>query len=279
MEKTRSSLENPRADLRVQSPEQSSVLKYPRHRIKDSLFTILRADFRAIFQWDPVARNWLEVLLCYPGFHALCFHRVAHQLYRAQIPLIPRLISQLSRWLTGVEIHPGATIGKGMVIDHGMGIVIGETAIIGDYGLLYQGVTLGGTGKDKGKRHPTLGNHVIVGAGAKVLGNIDIGDHARVGAGSVVLRDVPGYSTVVGVPGRIVRRDGSYTEDLDEQDKRDLEAEVIGLLFERVKELEKQINHLKESKVLPHPGENMDGEDAIANSDYLIQNFLDGAGI
>lgn len=279
MEKARSSLEKPRDDWRIQSSEHNSGLKIPRHRVINSLFIVLQADFRAIFQRDPVARNWLEVLVCYPGFHALCFHRIAHQLHRAQIPLIPRLISQLSRWLTGVEIHPGATIGKGMVIDHGMGIVIGETAIIGDYGLLYQGVTLGGTGKDQGKRHPTLGNHVIVGAGAKVLGNIDIGDHVRVGAGSVVLRHVPDYSTVVGVPGRIVRREGSYTEDLDEQDKRDLEAEVIGLLFERVKELEAQISHLQRSTAPSNRKETPDAEDAIANSNHLIQNFLDGAGI
>ncbi|MEP0889381.1 serine O-acetyltransferase [Leptolyngbya sp. NM2-A1] len=230
-----------------------------------------------MFQRDPVARNWLEVLLCYPGFHALCFHRIAHKLHRAHIPLVPRLISQLSRWLTGVEIHPGATIGKGMVIDHGMGIVIGETAIIGDYGLIYQGATLGGTGKERGKRHPTLGNHVVVGAGAKVLGNIDIGSHVRIGAGSVVLRDTPDYSTVVGVPGRIVRHSGLHTEDSDYPYKRDLEAEVIGLLFERVKQLEKQINQLQQSTAMTD--QVLDGKGAIANSDHLIQDFLDGAGI
>jgi serine O-acetyltransferase len=152
---------------------------------------MLLTDLRTIYERDPAARNWLEVLFCYPGLQALMFHRLAHWLYKRDIPFIPRLISHISRFLTGIEIHPGAKIGKGVFIDHGMGVVIGETAVVGDYALIYQGVTLGGTGKETGKRHPTLGNNVVVGAGAKVLGNIRIGDNVRIGAGSVVLRDVP----------------------------------------------------------------------------------------
>ncbi|WP_310412632.1 serine O-acetyltransferase, partial [Chamaesiphon sp. OTE_8_metabat_110] len=146
----------------------------------------LIADFRIIFDRDPAARNWVEVLFCYPGLQALSLHRFAHWLYLMGVPFIPRFISHLARFFTGIEIHPGATIGKGVFIDHGMGVVIGETAIIGDYALIYQGVTLGGTGKEIGKRHPTLGENVIVGAGAKVLGNLQIGSNVRIGAGSVV---------------------------------------------------------------------------------------------
>ncbi|NEP38729.1 MAG: serine O-acetyltransferase, partial [Okeania sp. SIO2H7] len=144
-----------------------------------------------IFERDPAARNWVEVLCCYPGLHALVLHRLAHWLELQNISLIPRLISHLGRFLTGIEIHPGATIGRGVFIDHGMGVVIGETAIIGDYSLIYQGVTLGGTGKEIGKRHPTIGKNVVIGAGAKVLGNINIGDNVRLGAGSIVLNNVP----------------------------------------------------------------------------------------
>ena len=145
----------------------------------------LRDDFRMIFERDPAARNWLEVLFCYPGLQALLFHRLAHGLYAVGLPFIPRLISHMARFLTGIEIHPGAVIGKGVFIDHGMGVVIGETAILGDFCLIYQGVTLGGTGKESGKRHPTLGENVVVGAGAKVLGNIQLGNNVRIGAGSV----------------------------------------------------------------------------------------------
>ncbi|MCZ8162324.1 MAG: serine O-acetyltransferase, partial [Microcystis sp. LE19-196.1B] len=166
------------------------------------VLSILLADFKIIFERDPAARNWLEVLFCYPGLQALLCHRFAHWLYHIGIPFIPRLISHLARFLTGIEIHPGAQIGQGVFIDHGMGVVIGETAIVGDYALIYQGVTLGGTGKESGKRHPTLGENVVVGAGAKVLGNIYLGNNVRVGAGSVVLRDIPADCTVVGVPGR-----------------------------------------------------------------------------
>ena len=170
--------------------------------------TQIAQDLQAVFERDPAATSRLEVFLTYSGFHALLAYRVSHWLWNRRIPLFPRIISQLARWLTGVEIHPGATIGTGFFIDHGMGVVIGETTEIGDYVTLFQGVTLGGTGKERGKRHPTLGSHVVVGAGAKVLGGIRIGDNVKVGANAVVLRSVPANSTVVGNPGRIVKYDG-----------------------------------------------------------------------
>jgi len=170
--------------------------------------TQIAQDLQAVFERDPAATSRLEVFLTYSGFHALLAYRISHWLWNRRIPLLPRIISQLARWLTGVEIHPGAIIGAGFFIDHGMGVVIGETTEIGDYVTLFQGVTLGGTGKERGKRHPTLGNHVVVGAGAKVLGGIRIGDNVKVGANAVVLRSVPANSTVVGNPGRIVKYDG-----------------------------------------------------------------------
>lgn len=168
------------------------------------IFQTLKEDVGIIYKKDPAARNILEVFLCYPGFHALLLHRISHKLWKWNIPLIPRLISTFSRFLTGIDIHPGATIGRRFFIDHGMGVVIGETTEVGDDVLLYQGVTLGGTSSKKEKRHPTLKRGVVVGAGAKVLGNITIGNYSKVGAGSVVVNDVPDHATVVGVPGRIV---------------------------------------------------------------------------
>ena len=170
--------------------------------------TKIAQDLQAVFERDPAATSRLEVFFTYSGFHALLAYRISHWLWSREIPFFPRLISQITRWLTGVEIHPGATIGTGFFIDHGMGVVIGETTEIGDYVTLFQGVTLGGTGKERGKRHPTLGNHVVVGAGAKVLGGIRIGDNVKVGANAVVLRSVPANSTVVGNPGRIVKYEG-----------------------------------------------------------------------
>ena len=208
------------------------------------MFSRLRSDFRIIFERDPAARNWLEVLFCYPGLQALVFHRFAHWLCSLGIPFFPRLISHTARFLTGVEIHPGAVIGEGVFIDHGMGVVIGETAIIGNYALIYQGVTLGGTGKEIGKRHPTLGENVVVGAGAKVLGNIEIGDNVRIGAGSVVLRDVPSSCTVVGVPGRIIYRSGVRVAPLEHSNLPDSEAQVIRALVDRIEALEEQIQAL-----------------------------------
>ena len=168
--------------------------------------TKVKEDIKVIYDNDPAATNLLEVILCYPGLHALIAYRFAHRLYKWHIPLVPRIISYLTRIITGIEIHPGARIGRRFFIDHGEGVVIGATTIVGDDVLIYQQVTLGGTGKEHGKRHPTLGNNVIVGAGAKVLGNITIGDNVRIGAGSVVIEDVPEHSTVVGVPGRVVHR-------------------------------------------------------------------------
>ncbi|MBD2384284.1 serine O-acetyltransferase [Cylindrospermum sp. FACHB-282] len=241
---------------------------------------MLLTDLRTIFERDPAARNWLEVLFCYPGLQALMCHRLAHGLYKMGLPFIPRFISHISRFLTGIEIHPGAVIGQGVFIDHGMGVVIGETAIVGDYALIYQGVTLGGTGKESGKRHPTLGSHVVVGAGAKVLGNIQIGDRVRIGAGSVVLRDAPSNTTVVGIPGRVTRQNNLNADALAHDKVRDVEAEVIGALFERVKTLEKQVEHLQNTSSLNlTESETEQTANTQSDSDSMIAAFLDGAGI
>jgi serine O-acetyltransferase len=172
------------------------------------MFQTIREDLAVVFERDPAATSKLEVVLTYAGFHALLAYRIAHRLRAWGVPFIPRVISQIARLLTGIEIHPAAKIGRGFFIDHGMGVVIGETAEIGDQVTLFQGVTLGGTGKERGKRHPTLGNHVVVGAGAKILGGIKIGDNVKIGANSVVLKSVPANSTVIGVPGRIVKAEG-----------------------------------------------------------------------
>lgn len=172
----------------------------------DRVIFHIKDDIKTIYEKDPAANNILEVIFCYPGLHALLAHRLSHKLYKWKIPFIPRFISFIMRILTGIEIHPGAEIGERFFIDHGEGVVIGATTEIGDDVLIYQQVTLGGTGNDKGKRHPTLMDGVIVGAGAKVLGNITLGKHVRVGAGSVVVEDVPDFATVVGIPGRIVKQ-------------------------------------------------------------------------
>lgn len=208
------------------------------------MLSTLIDDFQIIFERDPAARSWLEVIFCYPGLQAIVFHRIAHWLDCKQIPFIPRFISHIARFLTGVEIHPGAQIGRGVFIDHGMGVVIGQTAIVGDYCLIYQGVTLGGTGKESGKRHPTLGENVVVGGGAKVLGNITIGNNVRIGAGSVVLRDVPSDCTVVGVPGRVVHRSGARVNPLEHGKLPDSEATVIRTLLDRIESLERQMEEL-----------------------------------
>ncbi|MGJ3245807.1 MAG: serine O-acetyltransferase [Elainellaceae cyanobacterium] len=261
----------------------------------------LIADFRIIFERDPAARNWLEVLFCYPGLQALILHRFSHQLYQLRLPLIPRLMSHVARFLTGIEIHPGAQVGKGVCIDHGMGVVIGETAIIGDYCLIYQGVTLGGTGKESGKRHPTLGTNVVVGAGAKVLGNLQIGNNVRIGAGSVVLRDVPSDCTVVGVPGRIVYRSGERVDPLEHGRLPDSEAQVIRTLVDRIESLERELENLKQNQhardrqliaanSYPESVERFSDSDSAARQtppkltscrlkDRAIEEFLDGAGI
>lgn len=222
--------------------------------IMTNVITLLRHDFRIIFQRDPAARNWLEVLFCYPGFHALCLHRLAHWLYHRKIDFIPRLISHFSRFISGIEIHPAAQIGKGVFIDHGMGVVIGETAIVGDYTLIYQGVTLGGTGKESGKRHPTIGKNVVVGTGASVLGNIQIGDRVRVGAGSVVLHSVSDDCTVVGIPGHPVsRKQDVNLSPLEHGKLPDVEATVICSLVQRVEQLEEQLQNLSQNQNIDAP--------------------------
>ncbi len=211
----------------------------------------LLADFAIIFERDPAARNWLEVLCCYPGLHAIAAHRLARWLYRQGIPFFPRFISHLARFLTGVEIHPGAQLGKGVFIDHGLGVVIGETAIVGDYTSIYQGVTLGGTGKETGKRHPTVGSRVVVGAGAKVLGNIHVGNYARIGAGSVVLRNVPANCTAVGVPSRNICKCNTAVAPLDHGQLPDAEAATLQQLSNRIEALETQLQSLAHSNVFP----------------------------
>ncbi|MCX7603462.1 MAG: serine O-acetyltransferase [Bryobacteraceae bacterium] len=208
------------------------------------MFRTIREQIDTIFREDPAAKSVLEIIFCYPGFHAILFHRLAHRLYKAGFTTLARMISQTSRFLTGIEIHPGAQIGRRFFIDHGMGVVIGETAVIGDDCLLYQGVTLGGTGKERGKRHPTLGNHVVVGSGAKVLGNITIGNHVRIGAGSVVLKSVPDHSTVVGVPGRVVRTRLDNEEVLEHAKLPDPEGQAIEQLTQRVEQLERIVREL-----------------------------------
>src|SRR5712672_1586946 len=201
------------------------------------MFRRLREEIAVVFERDPAARNAWEVITCYPGFHALLVHRLAHWLWGQRLRWLARMVSHIGRWLTGIEIHPGARIGRRFFIDHGMGVVIGETSEIGDDVLVYQGVTLGGTGKDTGKRHPTIGDGVVIGTGATILGNIRIGDHVKIGAGSVVVRSVPDHSTVVGVPGRVVGDDEEF-EPLAHGDLPDPEGRAIDELSKRVAELE-----------------------------------------
>ncbi len=242
----------------------------------------LITDFKIIFERDPAARGTLEVLFCYPGFQALLFYRIAHFLdCSLNIPFLPRFISHMARFLTGIEIHPKACIGQGVFIDHGMGVVIGETAVVGDYSLIYQGVTLGGTGKESGKRHPSLGKNVVVGAGAKVLGNITIGDNVRIGAGSVVLRDVPSDCTVVGVPGRIVYRSGVKVENsLEHADLPDSQATVIRILLDRIDSLEQQLDFLRQETFLKREDILLEMENkpiCCKLVDKEIQEFLEGS--
>ena len=243
------------------------------------MFKALRADFQIVFERDPAARNWLEVLFCYPGLQALSLHRVAHWLWNLGLPFVPRFVSHISRFLTGIEIHPGASVGHGVFIDHGMGVVIGETAIVGDYSLIYQGVTLGGTGKESGKRHPTLGENVVVGAGAKVLGNIQIGNNVRIGAGSVVLREVPSDCTVVGVPGRVVYRAGERVGPLEHGRLPDSEAQVIRALVDRIEALEQQLETLKTDKDTYLQPVGAAKQASCQLKDRVITEYLDGAGI
>lgn len=200
---------------------------------------VFRSEIKSALERDPAAKSSFEIVLLYSGFHALVLYRIAHAILLLRIPLLPRLISQIGKFFTGIEIHPGAKIGKGLFIDHGLGVVIGETSILGDNITLYQGVTLGGTGKEKGKRHPTIGNNVVVGAGAKILGNIEIGDNSYVGANAVVIKNVPPNSTVVGVPGRITKQDGKKMDvDLDH-------IHILDPIMQQIDDLQKQINDLK----------------------------------
>ena len=206
-------------------------------------FTKIHNDIKVIYRSDPAAHNIFEILFAYPGFHARQFHRLSHTLYKWHVPFFPRWISHISRFLTGIEIHPGATLGEGVFIDHGMGVVIGETAIVGDNVTIYQGVTLGGTSLQKVKRHPTLGNRVIVGVGAKVIGNITIGDNTRIGAGSVVVKSAPPNSTVVGNPGRVVAVHDPETDTI--MRLPDPEGEKIDNLEKRVNELEARLSDIE----------------------------------
>ncbi|WP_066384411.1 MULTISPECIES: serine O-acetyltransferase [unclassified Anabaena] len=229
----------------IENPPDSTNTSLLKNLLSGNFLEPLLSDFQIIFERDPAARNWLEVVLCYPGLHAISLHRLAHWLHRRGVVFFPRFISHLARFLTGIEIHPGAKIGKGVFIDHGMGVVIGETAIVGDYTLIYQGVTLGGTGKESGKRHPTVGKNVVLGTGAKVLGNIHLGDRVRVGAGSVVLRDVPPDCTVVGIPGRIItRKEKNNLSPLEHGKLPDVEANVIRSLVTRIEQLEHKLQTL-----------------------------------
>ena len=210
-----------------------------------SLIKSVCEDVKAVRERDPAAKSDLEVLMLYPGIHALIAHRFAHGLYLKKHYFAARAISQISRAITGIEIHPGAKIGKGLMIDHGMGVVIGETAVIGDNCTLYQGVTLGGTGKDTGKRHPTLGNNVMVGAGAKVLGPFNIGDNTKIAANAVVLKEIPEESTAVGIPAKVVKREGVKVNDLDQIHIPDPVSQEIRRLEAKIAELEAEIARLK----------------------------------
>ncbi|NCN11428.1 MAG: serine O-acetyltransferase [Leptospira sp.] len=236
-------------------------------------------NIKAIKKFDPAARSIIEIILCYPGLHALWFHKIAHLFYVLKFPLLPRLINYFTRMFTGIDIHPGANIANGIMIDHGQGVVIGETAIIEEGCLIYQGVTLGGTGKETGKRHPTLRRNVVVGAGAKILGNIIIEDNCRVGAGSVVMRNVPKGCTVVGIPGKIVKTATGANDDtnnmLDHGEMPDPVAKVFSVVLEKIETQQKQINKLYEDlrkvdSMLP---------DDYKDNNELIQNFINGDGI
>src|SRR5205809_2687407 len=214
------------------------------------MFDALRRDVRAVRERDPAARSALEVLLCYPGVHALAFHRLAHRFWNRGWPTTARLISHVARFMTGIEIHPAAKLGPGLFIDHGMGVVIGETSEVGENVTIYQGVSLAGTSLKREKRHPTLGNNVVVGAGAKIIGGFTIGDGSRIGAGSVVVREVPPNSVVVGVPGRVTYRDGQRVTgeiDLNQTDLPDPVAKAIEQLIERLRRLEVEVEELRKA--------------------------------
>src|ERR1700679_3812853 len=242
-----------------------------------SFFHSVREDIAAVFESDPAARSYVEVLTLYPGLQAVWAHHLSHWLWLHGMRFLARFVSQIARVFTGIEIHPGAEIGRRLFIDHGMGTVIGETAIIGDDVTLYQGVTLGGTGKEKGKRHPTLGNNISVGSGAKLLGNITIGDNCRVGAGSVVLRSVPANSTIVGVPGHIVLRDGKRVVVTAPKDIRDPLSDVIIKLAGEVEELRQKFQHHSHESLGGEPEAAIDAGTSVPNisAEELFQDDYD----
>lgn len=238
------------------------------------MFKTLREDIKTVFAKDPAARNTLEVIFCYPGLHALWLHRPAHFLWRHRFRFLARFLSHINRFLTGIEIHPGARIGRRFFIDHGTGVVIGETTEIGDDVLLYQGVILGGTTLKKGKRHPTIGNNVVMGAGATALGAITIGDGAKIGAGSVVVKSVPPGATVVGIPGRIVEDLRRPLVDLEHGDLPDPVAEAIGLVLREQDKLEERLRRLERASGISPP------EDELKETRKKIETeFSQGGGI
>ena len=228
----------------------------------------IREEVASILERDPAAKSRLEVVLCYSGLHAICAYRFTHWLWNHQFRLLARWLSQVARLLTGIEIHPAAQIGSRLFIDHGMGVVIGETAIVGDDVTIYQGATLGGTGKEKLKRHPTIGNGVVIGAGAKILGNIRVGNDCRIGAGSVVLRDIPDGSTVVGVPGHIILRHGKRVIITDPKKIRDPLSDALVALATQVKQLRERVHKLEGN---PSPEAHTPDElQAVIEMDYQI---------
>ncbi|MFY4777139.1 serine O-acetyltransferase [Metabacillus sp. RGM 3146] len=231
------------------------------------MFKLFKEDVDVVFEQDPAARSYLEVVLTYSGVHAIWAHRIAHAFHKRKLYFLARVISQISRFFTGIEIHPGARIGRRFFIDHGMGVVIGETCEIGDNVTVYQGVTLGGTGKEKGKRHPTIKDNALIATGAKVLGSIVIGENSKIGAGSVVLRDVPENSTVVGIPGRVVIQDGiRIPRDLNHSDLPDPVADRCKTMEWEIKKLRLEIEKLKE-------GKNGNGHKALQHANETKRNL------
>ena len=244
------------------------------------MFERIKEDVDAAFQNDPAARSKLEVILCYPGVHALLLHRISHYLWKKGLFLLARLISHANRFLTGIEIHPAAEIGRGVFIDHGMGVVIGETAVIGDGCLIYKGVVLGGTTTEKTKRHPTLGKKIIVGSNACILGNITIGDHVRIGSGSVVVKDVPPHATVVGVPGRIIeQKKKEHDVMLDHGQLPDPIAEALKVVLKENRKLKQRIKKLEDNLNLSSEEDDYVSEAESEVMTVFMKNYKDGDGI
>lgn len=245
------------------------------------MFDRLREDINAALQNDPAAKNKLEIILCYPGVHALCMHRISHFLWKKKWITSSRFISHVNRFLTGIEIHPGAEIGRGVFIDHGMGVVIGETAVVGDGCLIYKGVVLGGTTMEKTRRHPALGKKVIVGSNACVLGNITIGDYVRIGSGSVVVKDVPPHATVVGVPGKIIEQQKKNQQDimLDHGQLPDPIAEVLKIVLKENRRLKQRLKKLEDSLNIPNKEDDYGSETESEVMTVFMKKYKDGDGI